>query len=202
MLRAFRLFSFSIDNPTEPGGYLQWDEVDSSSFQSLLLNSKATNAASSRLVQYELQHLQNCGIQVEYVLFLATKKQRVALFHIPSVCCFPVSIPYFETIGRTNKRSSWVKHLREYFSSSSELELVTGFRLPDSNVSRKLETDDHLMAAEDVLLAIATHVARAEERTVLDVRDALKKLLESAIEEAGKGVALQMDWYTCVGRKL
>ena len=58
------------------------------------------------------------------------------------------------------------------------------------------------MALEDFLPGIAAHVARVEEREIVDIRDALETTLKSAIEEAGKGVALQMDWYTCVGRKV
>ena len=110
--------------------------------------------------------------------------------------------PNSRSLVETNKRSSWVKYLPEYFSSSPGLELVTGFRLPNTNVSRKPETDDHLMALEDTLPAIAAHVALAEDRPVLDLQHALEKTLKTAIEETSKGVALQMDWYTCVGRKM
>lgn len=57
------------------------------------------------------------------------------------------------------------------------------------------------MALEELLPAIAADVARVEDRAVLDVRHALEKMLKSAIEEAGKGAALKLDWFTCVGRK-
>ncbi|KAL8794431.1 MAG: hypothetical protein Q9195_003018 [Heterodermia aff. obscurata] len=180
----------------KPGGYLQWDEADMSAFQSVLLNSQATNAASSRLVQHELQYLVNCGFKNEYVLLSTMKRQRLT----PLLVLLKFVAPCFEIIG--NKCSSWVKHLPEYFSSSSELELVAGSRLPKCSVSQKLETENHLMALEDFLPGIAVHVARVEEKVVPEIQDALDKTLKSAIEEASKGVALQMDWYTCVGRKV
>ena len=171
-----------------------------SAFQSLLQNSEVTDEASSRLVQHELQYLQACGFNNEYVVFLATKEQRVS-HSVPLVLGLSQApTPCYENIN--NSSSSWVKHLPEYFSSSSELELIAGSRLPKCHVSQKLETDNHLMALEDFLPGIAAHVARAEDREVPDVRDALDKTLKSAIEEAGNGVALQMDWYTCVGRKV
>ena len=60
-----------IDRSTEQGGYLQWDEGDISAYQSLLLSSEATNAASSQLVQHVLQYFQSCGFKFEYVLLPA-----------------------------------------------------------------------------------------------------------------------------------
>ena len=80
-------FLYRLTDPTEPGGYLQWDEADMSAFQSLVLSSEATNAASSRLVQHELQYLRACGFQNEYVLPSATKKQRSLAFYF-SLCLF------------------------------------------------------------------------------------------------------------------
>lgn len=57
------------------------------------------------------------------------------------------------------------------------------------------------MALEDTLPDIARHVAQKRGVETQETMVDMQKTLQGAVEEAGKGTSLKMEWYSCVGRR-
>lgn len=96
--------------------------------------------------------------------------------------------------------SSWIKNVSNAFVNAG-LDVVQATHLPVDNTTRKLETDNHLMALEDTLPDIARHVAGKSEVGFKAAKQDLDALFQRAVEETGRGVSLRMDWYSWLGRK-
>ena len=96
--------------------------------------------------------------------------------------------------------SSWIKNISKAFLNAG-LDVMQATHLPVDNTTRKLETDNHLMALEDTLPDIARHVAEKSEVGFETAKQDLDALLQRAVEEMGRGVCLRMEWYSCLGRK-
>lgn len=96
--------------------------------------------------------------------------------------------------------SSWIKNISNAFLNAG-LDVVQATHLPVDNTTRKLETDNHLMALEDTLPDIARHVAGKSEVEFETAKQDLDGLLQRAVGETGRGVWLRMEWYSCLGRK-
>ena len=73
--------------------------------------------------------------------------------------------------------------------------------LPRDNAFRKFETEDHLMAFEDLVPRMTQQMATRDGLDAAEVELQLMKLIQEAAGESAKGSSLIMDWSVTVGRK-
>ena len=69
----------------EPGGYLQWDEIDLGTWFASAVNPSASKAAATELVARWKSQSAKCGIVFEYVAFQLLLSDLLISFP-PSPC--------------------------------------------------------------------------------------------------------------------
>jgi len=160
---------------TEPGGYIQWDELDCATFHAHAPNTSVSTESSSELLARWQAFCAKSGLDFTFV--------------IPP--CFERPV----TENSIIRCCSYISSLADIFVSN-HLEVIDSFRLPITDNLRRASTDNFIMALEEI-----GAIASAKNVDLLGTSEDFKALWQRAVTETEKGVSVGMDMVVIVGRK-
>jgi len=167
---------------TEPGGYVQWDELDCATFHAHAPTESLTTQGSSDLLTRWQGFCKKSGLDFRFV---ARTDFRCSLDGLAAQT--------WRTY--THECGSYISSLADIFASN-RLEVIESFRLPLSDNLRRASTDNFIMALEEI-----GAIASAKDVELLGTWDDYRALWKRALMETERGVSIGMDMVVIVGRK-